>query len=260
MAPNCFTRLSSHIYSTNLQPMAAAKKVVPKHVELREKLRSRFQRMSPNTLIPSARQLAATYEVSAMTVRQALVALQQEGMIHSVPGLGTYVSDRKMSKRLTFVSFTQEVLDRGMKPSSKIISATKTKIPSEELADQLQLKIGDPIYKIERVRFADKIPMALEVSYISAELMPGLLDQDLNGSIYEIFKNTFEKPVVKAECVVSPINLNKRQAELLDTEIKSAALNFVVTAYDSRGRALEHCSSVKRGDRYDFKYSIQAEG
>ena len=76
--------------------MATSKKVVPKHVELREKLRSRFQRMSANALIPSARELAKTYKVSAMTVRQALVALQQEGMIHSVPGLGTYVSDHKM--------------------------------------------------------------------------------------------------------------------------------------------------------------------
>lgn len=239
--------------------MAATKKVVPKHVELREKLRSRFQRMSPNSLIPSARDLAKTYKVSAMTVRQALVALQQEGLIHSVPGLGTYISDHKMSKRLTFVSFSQEVTDRGMKPSSKVIMAIKTKVSDEELAEQLQLKIGDPVYKIERVRFADKIPMALEENYISAELMPGLLDQDLNASLYEIFKNTFEKAVVKAECVVSPVNLNKRQADLLETEIKSAALNFVVVAYDSRGRALERCSSIKRGDRYDFKYSIQAE-
>jgi GntR family transcriptional regulator len=239
--------------------MAASKKAVPKHVELREKLRSRFQRMSPNALIPSARDLAKTYKVSAMTVRQALVALQQEGVIHSVPGLGTYISDHKMSKRLTFVSFSQEVSERGMKPSAKIVSATKTKVSDEELAEQLQLKVGDPVYKIERLRFADKIPMALEESYISAELMPGLLDQDLTSSLYEIFRDTYEKPVVKAECVVSPINLNKRQADLLDTEVKSAALNFIVVAYDSRGRTIERCSSIKRGDRYDFKYSIQAE-
>ena len=215
--------------------------------------------MSPNALIPSARELAKTYKVSAMTVRQALVALQQEGIIHSVPGLGTFISDHKMSKRLTFVSFSQEVIERGMKPSAKIVSAIKIKIVDPALADQLQIELGDPVYKIERVRFADKIPMALEESIISADLMPGLLDQDLNGSLYEIFKNTFEKPVIRAECVVSPINLNKRQADLLDTEIRSAALNFVVTAYDSRGRALERCSSIKRGDRYDFKYSIQAE-
>ena len=239
--------------------MATPKKIVPKHVELRDKLRSRFQRMAPNSLIPSARELAKTYKVSAMTVRQALVALQQEGMIHSVPGLGTFVSDHKMSKKLTFVSFSQEISERGMKPSSKIVTAVKTTVKSQEVAESLNIKMGDPVYKIERVRFADKIPMALEESFVSAELIPGLLDFDLSSSLYEIFKNSYEKAVTRAECVVSPINLSKRQADLLDTEVKSAALNFVVVAYDARGRALERCSSIKRGDRFDFKYSIQAD-
>jgi len=239
--------------------MAAPRKSVPKHIELREKLRSRFQRMSPNSLIPSARELSKTYKVSAMTVRQALVALQQEGMIQSVPGLGTFVSDRKMSKRLTFVSFSQEVIEKGMTPTSKIVSAIRIKVSDEQLAEQLQVDVGDYAYKIERVRFADKIPMALEESLVSADLMPGLLDQDLTTSLYEIFRNAYEKPVTRAECVVSPINLSKRQADLLDAELKSPALNFVVIAYDSRGRTIERCSSIKRGDRYDFKYSIQAE-
>lgn len=251
------------IFSQNLKyslRMAASKKLVPKHVELREKLRSRFQRMAPNSLIPSARELAKTYKVSAMTVRQALVALQQEGMIHSVPGLGTFVSDHRMSKRLTFVSFSQEVIERGMKPSSKIVSAIKTTIKESSIAESLNIVVGDPVYKLERIRFADKIPMALEESFISANLIPGLLDMDLSESLYEIFKNTYEKPVTRAECVVSPINLTKRQADLLDTDVKSAALSFVVVAYDARGRALERCNSIKRGDRYDFKYSIQAEG
>lgn len=215
--------------------------------------------MASNSLIPSARELAKTYKVSAMTVRQALVALQQEGMIHSVPGLGTFVSDHKMSKKLTFVSFSQEISERGMKPSSKIVTAIKTTVKSQEVAVSLNLKVGDSVYKIERVRFADKIPMALEESFISADLIPGLLDFDLSHSLYEIFKNSYEKAVTRAECVVSPINLSKRQADLLDTEVKSAALNFVVVAYDSRGRALERCSSIKRGDRFDFKYSIQAD-
>ena len=164
-----------------------------------------------------------------------------------------------MSKRLTFVSFSQEVIERGMKPSSKIVSAIKTTVKDQAVAESLNISLGDPVYKVERVRFADKIPMALEESYISALLIPGLLDQNLSESLYDILKNTYEKPVTRAECVVSPINLSKRQADLLDTDVRSAALSFVVVAYDARGRALERCHSVKRGDRYDFKYSIQAE-
>ena len=239
--------------------VATSKKATPKHVEVREKLRTRFQRMSPNTMIPTARDLAKTYKVSAMTVRQALVALQNEGLIYSVPGLGTYISDHLIAKRMVFTSFSQEVAEKGMKPSSKIISAVKTTVKDQKVADDLQISVGDPVYKIERVRYADKIPMAIEETFVSAEFMPGLLDQDLNQSLYEIFKNNYEKPVVRAECVVTPINLNKAQSDLLSCEPKSPALQFIVVAYDARNRVVERCVSVKRGDRYDFRYSISAD-
>lgn len=240
-------------------PVAQSKKSTPKHVEVREKLRARFQRMSPNSMIPTAKDLAKTYNVSAMTVRQALVALQQEGLIYSVPGLGTYISDHLIAKRMVFTSFSQEVSERGMKPSSKIISATKSVVKDKKVAEDLQLEVGDPVYRIERVRFADNIPMAIEETLVSADFMPGLLDQDLKQSLYDIFRNAYEKPVVRAECVVTPITLNKQQSELLQCEVKSPALQFLVIAYDARNRVVERCISIKRGDRYDFRYSISAE-
>lgn len=239
--------------------VSKGKRGTPKHVEVREKLRTKFQRMSPNAIIPTAKELAKTYNVSAMTVRQALVALQQEGLIYSVPGLGTYISDHLIAKRMVFTSFSQEVIERGMKPSSQIISSTKTTISDQKVADDLQLAVGDPVYRIERVRYADKIPMAIEETLISAELMPGLLDQDLKQSLYDIFKNVYEKPVMRAECVVTPITVNKHQAELLSCEVKSPALQFLVIAYDARNRVVERCISIKRGDRYDFRYSISAD-
>lgn len=240
-------------------PVTTQKKATPKHVEVREKLRARFQRMSPNAMIPTAKEIAKTYNVSAMTVRQALVALQQEGLIYSVPGLGTYISDHLIAKRMVFTSFSQEVAERGMKPSSKIISAIKSEVSDQKIADDLQIKVGDPVYIINRVRYADKIPMAIEETVISAELMPGLLDQDLKQSLYDIFRNTYEKPVVRAECVVTPINVDKEQAAQLQCDVKSPALQFVVIAYDARNRVIERCVSIKRGDRYDFRYSISAE-
>lgn len=233
------------------------KSAIPKHVEVRELLRSRIQRLAPDSVVPSARELSATYNVSAMTVRQALVALQQDGLIYTVKGLGTFVADRKMSKRLAFVSFTQEVIERGMTPSSKIINAEKIKVVDEQIAQDLQVAVGDYVYRIERVRFADNIPMALEESLVPIDSAPGLLEKDLKGSLYEIFRDSYERPVVRAECVVSPTNLTKRQATLLDTDIKLAALNFLLIAHDSRGRIMERCTSIKRGDRYDLRYAIQ---
>ena len=51
---------------------------------------------------------------------------------------------------------------------------------------------------------------------------------------------------------------NKEQASILKAPVNTPSLMFTLTAFDIRGRTMEHCVSIKRGDKYDFKFSIQA--
>jgi DNA-binding GntR family transcriptional regulator len=52
--------------------------------------------------------------------------------------------------------------------------------------------------------------------------------------------------------------LDKEQAAVLKAPVHTPSLSFSLTAFDLRGRTMEHCVSIKRGDKYDFKFSIQA--
>ncbi len=229
-----------------------------KYVLLQEKLQTKFLKLKPHSQIPSVRQLATQYDVSSMTVRQALSELQNAGLIYTIPGSGTYVAGEKLSKTLVFISFTEEIKQKGMKPSSKILKAEKVKITNKKLAEALQIQIGESAYRIMRVRLADGIALSIEDSYIPCENAPGLLDHDLKASLYEIFSDVYEHPVIKAESSVSPMLLDKDQAEILNAPVKTPSLMFNLTGYDSRGKTMEHCVSIKRGDLYDFKFSIQA--
>ena len=193
-----------------------------------------------------------------MTIRQALSSLQSDGLIYTIPGSGTYVSGEKLSKRLVFVSFSEEIREKGMKPSSKILKAERVEVTNKKLADILQIPVGDAAYRIMRVRLADGVPLAIEDTFVPCDNAPGLLDQDLKTSLYEIFKNVYEKPVVRADSAVSPILLDKQQAGILKAPVNTPSLMFTLTAFDMRGRTMEHCVSIKRGDKYDFKFSIQA--
>ena len=237
--------------------MAAAPKK-HKYVVLQEKLHSKFLKLKPHSQIPSVRQLATQYDVSSMTVRQALSELQNAGLIYTIPGSGTYVAGEKLSKKLVFISFTEEIKQKGMKPSSIILKAEKTKVSSKKLADILQIAVGDYAYRIKRVRLADKVALSIEDSYVPCENAPGLLDHDLKSSLYQIFTDIYEKPVVKADSTVSPMLLDKEQAELLNAPVNTPSLIFNLTGFDARGKTMEHCVSVKRGDLYDFKFSIEA--
>ncbi len=236
--------------------MAAPKK--HKHVVLREKLQAKFARLKPHSQIPSARELAATYDVSIMTIRQSLAALQADGLIYTIPGSGTYVAGEKLSKKLVFVSFSEEIREKGMKPSSQILKAEKVQVNNKKLADILQIAVGDEAYRIKRVRLADGTPLSIEDTHIPYENAPGLLDHNLKGSLYEIFKEVYERPVIKADSTISPILLDKEQAAALKAPVNTPSLMFTLTAFDMRGRTMEHCVSVKRGDKYDFRFSIEA--
>lgn len=163
-----------------------------KYVVLQEKLQSKFLKLKPHSQIPSVRQLATQYDVSSMTVRQALSELQSAGLIYTIPGSGTYVAGEKLSKKLVFISFTEEIKQKGMKPSSLILKAEKTKITSKKLADLLQIAVGDYAYRIKRVRLADKVALSIEDSYIPCENAPGLLDHDLKASLYQKFTEVYE--------------------------------------------------------------------
>ncbi len=237
--------------------MAAAPKK-HKHVVLREKLQAKFARLKPHSQIPSARDLAATYDVSIMTIRQSLAALQADGLIYTIPGSGTYVAGEKLSKKLVFVSFSEEIKEKGMKPSSQILKAEKVQVNDKKLADILQISVGDQAYRIKRVRLADGTPLSIEDTHIPYENAPGLLDHNLKGSLYEIFKEVYERPVIKADSTISPFLLDKDQAAALKAPVNTPSLMFTLTAFDMRGRTMEHCTSVKRGDKYDFRFSIEA--
>lgn len=229
-----------------------------KWVVLQGELQTKFQKLTPHSQIPSVRQLATQYDVSSMTVRQALSKLQELGLIYTIPGSGTYVAGQKLSKKLVFISFSEEIREKGMEPSSEILKAEKVVVKDAQLAAVLQIEVGASAYRIKRVRLADGIALAIEDTYVPCENAPGLLDQDLGNSLYDIFKNVFERSVVRADSSVSPVLLDKEQSEILNAPIKTPSLLFTLTGFDSRGKTMEHCVSVKRGDLYDFKFSIQA--
>jgi GntR family transcriptional regulator len=228
-----------------------------KYVLLSEKLKTKFLRKKPHSQIPSVRQLATLYGVSSMTVRQALSELQTSGLIYSIPGSGTYIAGEKLAKKLVFISFSEEIREKGMTPSSLILKAEEVVITDSKLAQILKISVGDPAYRIKRVRLADNVPMTIEDAFVPCENAPGLLDQNLDGSLYEIFRDVYEHEVVRADSSITPVLLDKNQAEILRAPINTPSLAFALTAYDTRGKTMEHCISVKRGDLYDFKFSFQ---
>src|ERR1035437_6680349 len=87
--------------------------------------------------VPSERGLAAEFGVSLMTARHALQVLTAEGLLSRRPNVGTYVAPAKIHfNKLT--SFTEEMLAKGYRPESRLLSAGLTS-KNDEVCSKLCL-------------------------------------------------------------------------------------------------------------------------
>lgn len=222
---------------------------------LAQALREAIGQMSPHEELMGQREIAEQFGVALMTVRHALAQLQDEGLIYTIHGVGSFVSDRLISRRLMLTSFTDEMRERGLTPSGEMIFAAL--VDSElTVAEKLRMSAGGSVYKIVRLRNANTEPIALETSYFDPEVFPGLIDQALNESLYKLLENKYGRIVASADERVSAANLTAEEADLLNCRVGAAALRIERTVFDSRGRAIEVSDSLRRADRYDIRYVL----
>lgn len=147
--------------------------------------------LKPGDKIPSERELAETLEVSRITARQAIKAMLERGLIYREQGRGTFVAEPKLRGLRGFSSFTEDMKQRGMKPSSRIIIEEVVTV-DDALQQTLRLAPHEQYIHLMRLRLADGLPMALQNSYIPCRIAPGLEKLDIaNKSLFEVLKNQY---------------------------------------------------------------------
>ncbi len=208
--------------------------------------------------IPSERELSVRYGVSRMTVRQALDALTQDGRLYSLPGKGTFVADRKIIEQplRNLTSFTQDMERRGLRPSSKTLSA-RVMGATLEVARLLNIPTLSEIVQMTRLRLADGEPLAIEAVHLPSALVPGLLDHDLGkGSLYVVLRDTYGIELARASQTIEAAEPNKEEVSLLALDGPSPILRISRITFDAHDRVVEYARSVYRGDRYQLTVEL----
>ena len=129
--------------------------------------------------LPSERDLCETFDVSRMTVRQAITLLVDEGILERKPGSGTFVASSRVKEKMRgTTSFTEIVKSQGKKPSSELISYQRLH-PNEFEIKNLGVLPQSHVIRMERVRFADDIPVAYEIASIPEKIIRGFKESDI---------------------------------------------------------------------------------
>jgi GntR family phosphonate transport system transcriptional regulator len=129
-------------------------------------------RFAAGEKLPGEMEIAETYRVNRHTVRRALATLAERGLVRAERGSGTYVETQRLAYPLrSRTRFSEIVGAGGREPRGQLIDASE-EVATRELARQLGLKTGTPLVRIEALRFADRTPICVSTSWLSAERFP----------------------------------------------------------------------------------------
>ena len=206
-------------------------------------------------MLPPENELCELLDVSRPTIRQAFGELVSEGYLNRHKGRGTFVSKPKVDVRFLskLETFNDEMLAKGMKPSTKLLKLEKIDGPTEA-NKRLLIPPDAPLVRVSRVRFADSVPLVYVETFLEYGKYGKLLEVDLAvNSLYESLERLCGVRVNRANREIESVNARKMEAELLQIARNKAVSLVKTVAYsDDFPDPVEFSIARYRGDFNKF--------
>lgn len=237
----------------------APKSSQPLYQQLAETLRQLMAsgKIGAREAMPAERELAATYQVSRDTVRKAIRLLEEQGMLYSDHGRGTFAAPEAVRQMSRFLdSFSEDTIKRGGVPGQSIV-AMETVAASMAIASLLHMQPDEPLLRIKRVRLMDGKPVGLQESYLRLPAGALLEQQELEkgGSLYRILIEKFGiKPSESLESV-GAVAAVAEDAALLGVAVGAPLLLCERVMLSDRREPVEYCE-MKYVPPYRYKTRI----
>jgi GntR family transcriptional regulator len=211
-------------------------------------------------LLPSENEFCERYDISRPTVRQALSALEEQGLVVRMRGKGSFVTRPKVKRSLkTLYSFSDEVAAMGLKPKSRVI-AYEVITPGDEIQSRLGLTDGEKVYSITRVRYAGEEPIALEMAFIPTRMSPFLTQEKVEtGSLYKTLAAQEGIEIGYAKETYETATLSESEAKILGCAQGTCAFFIQRTAYTLTDEVFEYTVMIVRSDRCKYEVELTSD-
>lgn len=201
--------------------------------------------------------LAGEYDVSRVTIRQALAELVKDDLLERHRGSGTYV--RHHQRPLVYdLNFTVGALAARLRESdfenrAEVMEVGVIRTPPPEL--RLRLRIAEDaavVYMVRRVIINDE-PAAVYRAWFAADLVPELeRSPRLNDSLSVVLAEDYGLVPVRSENELEVVRSTREEAALLGSAGGVPLLVVTATTFLEDERPLEHSQIVWLGDRVRF--------
>lgn len=236
---------------------------LPLHLRVQEGLRARLLdgTYPPQSRLPSEHALCAQFQVSRITVRQALAALQNEGLVQKIQGRGTFACRPRAAQNVsTLQGFAEAMAPLGHDVRNRLHQFRY--VPAgESLAGRLQLPATALLAEIGRVRVLDGQPISYETTYVPEVLGQALAGADLaHRDLFHILEHDGRVALGHADVAITSELADEALCTLLQCHTGSPVLRIDRLVSEAGGAPLLYETLRFRADAFQYRMRVDRQG
>lgn len=212
---------------------------------------------APGSRVPSESELGQLYGASRITVRQALSALQQEGLIFTRQGKGSFVARPKAFQNVsTLQGFGEQMATLGYEVLNRLQELREVPA-SAQVAQRLGVSVDEPVTQIRRVRLLNREPVSLEWTWVRTALGRQLAQADLIGrDIFLILEKDCGVPLGHADLALDAAPADADTAQALGIAPGEPVLRIERLTHDIHGTPVDFEFLYFRGDTFQYRFRV----
>ncbi|MEI6000420.1 GntR family transcriptional regulator [Paraburkholderia bengalensis] len=232
---------------------------IPFYQQIKEKLRGSILdgTYPPHSRMPSESELQEMFDVSRITIRQALGDLQKEGLIFKVHGKGSFVSQPKAVQNITSLQgFAEAMSSEGHEIFNRVMSFAFVPA-SSEVAAKLGLEEGTPVAEIHRVRLLNRKATSYEITFVPESLGKKLQRADLiTRDIFLILENDCGVKLGSADLAIDATAADAAMASALETRKGAPLLRVERLTYDVSKQPIDFEYLYFKGGTFQYRLKV----
>jgi GntR family transcriptional regulator len=231
----------------------------PKYIQVRDSLMDRIlsEGFARGDKLPSENDLVGQFNVSRVTVRQALEALRAEGIIESHHGKGWFLRQVCAVQNLGRLEGFGEILaPLGVNTRSEVLDRAELPAPAA-VAAAFDLPDQSNVVRIARLRIAGGRTMSYDVSFFPLDIGRRLLQEDLTRhDIFVLLERALATPLGFADVTIEIAPAEDDPAQRLDVAVATPIFKMTRLTHDRRGFPIDFEYVYGLPERHAFKVRV----
>ncbi|MDB5073858.1 MAG: transcriptional regulator, GntR family [Chloroflexi bacterium] len=204
--------------------------------------------------LPTEAELARVYDVSRMTIREAIKGLQRDHLLFIRRGQGTFVTHMPIQHPITLLQTGSELAtELGFALTTKVLSLEIE--PAQEAASNaLAIPIGTPLARLERLRCVDAVPALYSIDRFEASWVEGERPLEAwEGSLFSYIFARTGRSITHSSATLRAVTLDVETSSHINAEPGIAWFVMEQVNYDAENRSLVYSVDYHKGDLFSFE-------